>query len=329
VRFLLKTLFVPGTRAFLVLVLAVNAPLLLWRPSRRWSAIAIGITFGIYAILAMPLVADTIAAPLLATPAPDSRGLTRDPAAALVMLAGDNTDGRVKQTLDVFRRIDPALVILSGFDYWSGLALQESVPAGRLIVLTQSRTTREQALDLQPVLAAHAVRRVYLVASGLQTRRALATFDALHVHVIPIPSPLDYIVRRAGAWRVLPQRAALHLSSDAIYEYGALLYYRWQRWLPAGAAASRAAQRGGPDLASLVVTGGGAERCTVTATRKADGAYSFSWRGDARRRALKRLGAGSLCFHQPNATSKTIRARERDACAQCDDAAIARPPQRS
>ena len=249
-RFLLKTLFVPGTLGFLALVLTVSVAALFWRRARRWSAIAIAVVFVSYAILAMPLVADAIAAPLLGTPHSDRSRLTHQDGTAVVMLTGDSSSGRLSETLDLIRRIDPAYVILSGSDQASEIDLRAAVPPARLIVLAKSRTTREQALDLQPVLAAHAIRRVCVVASGLQTRRALATFAALHLAVIPIPSPIDYVVRRSGAWRLVPQFGALQLSGDAIYEYGALIYYRWNRWVPAASPqASRTAQDGGTDLA--------------------------------------------------------------------------------
>jgi uncharacterized SAM-binding protein YcdF (DUF218 family) len=140
----------------------------------------------------------------------------------------------------VARLIDARLVIASGgtplpeiqrrpeSDMLRETIIQAGVPADRVIEESASKTTRDSARLLGPLLRAHGVRQFVLVTSPAHMRRSLAVFGQEGLHPIPSVAP----VRGAGVGRrpwLLPTGASLEMSDEAIYNAAASVYYWFSR----------------------------------------------------------------------------------------------------
>ncbi len=119
----------------------------------------------------------------------------------------------------------------------SGLTMAEAlerlgIPADRILIETESKTTRDEALIVREMLARHPVDQVVLVTSQIHMRRSVGAFKAVGIEVIPAiarePRSLD-------TWweKVIPTDKGLEESSLAAHELGGILVYRlrgWYRW---------------------------------------------------------------------------------------------------
>ncbi len=103
------------------------------------------------------------------------------------------------------------------------------VPADRVIEESVSKTTRDQARLLGPILRAHAVRQFLLVTSPSHMQRSLAVFASEGLTPIPAVSPSRPIGLKRPPW-LLPNRDSLEVSDEAFYDYGAAAYYWWKGW---------------------------------------------------------------------------------------------------
>ncbi len=119
---------------------------------------------------------------------------------------------------------DPARVSLAACRHrlagWIGL------DARRLIIDNSARTTEENARGVQALMAAHGYRDAVLVTSRSHMLRAMKTFQArgLIVYPVQIPDLPPY-----GKHWFSPERRA-HLARF-LYEYGALIKYKWYGYL--------------------------------------------------------------------------------------------------
>jgi uncharacterized SAM-binding protein YcdF (DUF218 family) len=103
------------------------------------------------------------------------------------------------------------------------------VPADRVIEESASKTTRDQARLLGPILRAHGVRQFLLVTSPTHMRRSLAVFASEGLTPIPAVAPVRPIGLKHPGW-LLPTRESLEVSDQAIYDYEAALYYWLRGW---------------------------------------------------------------------------------------------------
>jgi len=142
---------------------------------------------------------------------------------------------RIVRALELFRAGRVRLLLLSGRDT-SPRAGEPSepellrdrlvawgVPADRIVVETESRNTRENAVESAKLLAARGAGSVLLVTSAAHARRALGCFRAAGLS--PDVLPVD---RRAGApgraaW--LPRAGALETSTGALRELAGRAVY--------------------------------------------------------------------------------------------------------
>jgi uncharacterized SAM-binding protein YcdF (DUF218 family) len=106
------------------------------------------------------------------------------------------------------------------------------VPADRILLETRSTNTREQAVELGPLLRAHGIGSFVVVTSPTHMRRALRTFWKEGLQAIPSPAPMRSDVARVGPF-FLPNSQSLFESDTAVYDYAALLYYWSRGWLAA------------------------------------------------------------------------------------------------
>jgi len=150
---------------------------------------------------------------------------------------------RVLEASRVFRLIDPALVISSGGDphpergnpptgeTMRTLLMDIGVPADRIMVETQSKTTREEALVVAPMLTAQGIQQVVLVTSETHMRRSLGTFRAVGINAIPAIAQEYSRMRTKLIDLVLPTEKGLSFASANAHEGLGTAYYWVRGWL--------------------------------------------------------------------------------------------------
>jgi uncharacterized SAM-binding protein YcdF (DUF218 family) len=239
---------------------------LLVGPRRRWSAPLGGLGLALLWISAMPLTARELVWGLEArsaalTPSPLPRG------DAIVVLGGglraalpprsgvevNEAGDRLLSGIRLLREERAPLLLLSGgrVSFSGGdpapaeaisarsLALELGVPADRLLLSDQARTTAEEARDLGRIGRSRDWSTVLLVTSALHMPRALASFRRQSgLKVVPVAC--DYLLPARDqlgtptAGSVLlslwPDAGSLLLSSLAIKEHLGLLVYRLKGW---------------------------------------------------------------------------------------------------
>src|SRR5262249_30292712 len=146
---------------------------------------------------------------------------------------------RALEAARVVKLIDPAIVISSGGNADprsprrpTGETIQSTliaigVPAERILVETLSRTTRDEAVVIQPMLKAQGVEQVILVTSQTHMRRALGAFRAVGVMAIPAVAQEFDRTRELAEW-VLPTHDGLIGASTNAHEIAGIVYY-WLR----------------------------------------------------------------------------------------------------
>jgi uncharacterized SAM-binding protein YcdF (DUF218 family) len=229
----LKTVLLPGTFAFALLV-GVVAALLMCRSglSRRVGAALAALVAAGYLVLALPYTAGRLSAPLRQFGRLPETSQAGD-VSAILLLTGDSTHARFSEALRLSRILQDAPVIVSGSISGTTTLRDDLVAEGlspaRIIVESASDTTRQQAVNVAALVQSRRLGRVVLVASAIHMPRALAVFRANGVDAVPSASPTRSIT---GLPRFRPAREALRLSRESAYEHVALAYYRWRGWIP-------------------------------------------------------------------------------------------------
>jgi uncharacterized SAM-binding protein YcdF (DUF218 family) len=105
-------------------------------------------------------------------------------------------------------------------------AIEWGVPAERILTDTQSRNTRENALESRRIIKTMGLKKVILVTSAYHMKRGLGCFEKAGLK--PTPYPVDYTCDAVGVRRLdpFPRSEYLHLSSNAIREIVGLIVYR-------------------------------------------------------------------------------------------------------
>jgi uncharacterized SAM-binding protein YcdF (DUF218 family) len=103
------------------------------------------------------------------------------------------------------------------------------VPKDRILVETESRTTRHEAVVIKELLSAHPVDHVVLVTSQFHMRRSVGTFKAAGIAVIPA------IVREPQAFdtrweKLIPTDKGLKDSAMAAHELLGIAAYALRGW---------------------------------------------------------------------------------------------------
>ena len=257
-----KSFLVPGSFSFLLLALTLGV-LLAYGP-RRWRRLAVPaltILAASYWLLSVPIVADALATRFHSSGSMPANAADLAEARAIVVLgagvSGYVVNGRGttipdKQTIfnaleaaRLFQSLGAQLPIIasggivdpkSQLDAETAvirdLLIHAGVPPERILLESASRTTREQALNVAPMLKAHRWERFALVTPPVQMPRALAAFAAQDVQPIPAPAPYrsaPIAGSRPARWR--PSGGALNVSARAAYDYLAWGYYWMRGWL--------------------------------------------------------------------------------------------------
>lgn len=148
---------------------------------------------------------------------------------------------RLLEAARVFRLLDADFIVSSGGlvrptprTWPSGLQMAEDlvrlgVPRDRIIVESESKTTRDEALLVKELFREHPVDQVVLVTSQFHMRRSVGTFRAAGVEVIPAiarePQGVD-------EWweKLIPTDKGLEETAMAAHELAGILTYAVRGW---------------------------------------------------------------------------------------------------
>ena len=108
------------------------------------------------------------------------------------------------------------------------------VPAGRMMIESDSANTREQIATVQRFLAHRPDDRTAIVVSRLQMPRVARLARQAGLTLVLVPSPVDTEPPKTGVRVFVPTYTALRVSRDSLYEHTALAYYRWRGWIARG-----------------------------------------------------------------------------------------------
>ncbi|HLO49869.1 MAG TPA: YdcF family protein [Kamptonema sp.] len=118
------------------------------------------------------------------------------------------------------------------------LLVSMGVPHDRIILEERGFTVHSSAEEVKKILAANGLgRKVILVTSAIEIRRASLTFAEVGIKVIPRATSFysfqstDKFQRRIGGGDFFPNAEALFITTRIIDEYLAFLYYFLRGWL--------------------------------------------------------------------------------------------------
>jgi uncharacterized SAM-binding protein YcdF (DUF218 family) len=126
-------------------------------------------------------------------------------------------------------RPDPEIQLKPESDMIRATLVDAGVPHGTIVEESASRTTRDQAREIAPMLRAKGVRQFVLITSPVHMRRSLGVFRLEGFDPVPSVSlTRSEHLRPPSLW--LPDGASLNVSQEAIYDYAAMLYYWGRGW---------------------------------------------------------------------------------------------------
>jgi uncharacterized SAM-binding protein YcdF (DUF218 family) len=254
----LKEFMRPSTMACM-LVLLVPGTVMLFVPSlarwgRRWMAAVVAF----YAVLSSPIGAGLLARTLTGAYRPiTSASQARGANVVVVLGAGSiniraanrqlssptmEAGLRVIEAARLFDLLNGPLVIASGgttehderaapesIAMQRGL-IQLGVRAERILLESDSKNTRDEAILVKRMLADRGVTDFVLVTSPLHMRRSMLAFEQQGMH--PIASPSQLMPDRSSQIsRLIPSEMWLQIGDAALYEWLARVYYWWNGWL--------------------------------------------------------------------------------------------------
>lgn len=111
------------------------------------------------------------------------------------------------------------------------LLVEWGVPADAIQLEGKSRNTRENAVNIKPMLEAAGCDRSLLVTSAAHMQRALAAFMVVGVAAYPVST--DVQVSTTSNYTLMdfiPDAGAFAMTSDAIREWMGQKVYEWKGW---------------------------------------------------------------------------------------------------
>ena len=148
---------------------------------------------------------------------------------------------RAVEAVRVFRLVDPVVIVSSGGSVGTmdpnapggkvmgDLLLQLGVPPTRLMLEIESQTTHDEAVIVKRMLEPLRLEQVVIVTSDIHMRRALGTFRAEGLPVVPaiarsphVPPPWDIVF--------LPSQSGLTETQDVMHEVLGIGYYAAHGW---------------------------------------------------------------------------------------------------
>jgi uncharacterized SAM-binding protein YcdF (DUF218 family) len=151
---------------------------------------------------------------------------------AVVLLGGfgldfDNPANRIMHALHVYRAGKAPLIVYSGGYADPLVAL--GVPRAALILDTESRNTRENAVNTAAIFKARGWRSGILVTSAAHMPRALAAFQRVGLSVVPATTGTG-LPQFDSHLDLQMDNEALRRTTEAIKEILGLLVYRFLGW---------------------------------------------------------------------------------------------------
>lgn len=220
-----------GRRRLALLAGSVGATLL-WVAAMPWSAMT----------LAQTLQADYERVPAEAMPSADAILVLGGILGPAHSLEASNLSGAVDRLVFAKRLFAagkaPHVVVAGGSgegwlpeaDLMAELLVEWGVPRSAILLETESRSTRQNALWVQPLLASRGLGSVLLVTSATHMRRAEASLRAVGLRVVAAPTDFVGDLDQATLQDWLPDPAALELTTRCLKEYLGLHIYRWRGW---------------------------------------------------------------------------------------------------
>lgn len=254
-----KDLLLPASLNLLLIGLAIGVVLICagQRARRLGRAWLVGLVL-LYWIWATPFVGDTMMSGLSYGYGSLADAAAAKQARAIVVLSGgsrsyllsglrihETTPSTALRTLEaarVYRMIQPDVVFVSGgmgdarvqlepeSDVMRQRLVDLGVPADRIVLEPASRTTREQAMNLAPLIRERRADPFVLVTSPYHIRRATRLFTAAGLHPIASMAPLR-TEGIAGRSSFLPSSDGLQVSEIGMREWMALAYYFARGWI--------------------------------------------------------------------------------------------------
>jgi uncharacterized SAM-binding protein YcdF (DUF218 family) len=253
----LKMTVRPTSVTFLLVVLAPGVALALIRRTERigrWYFVAV---FLGYWICSTPACAERLVVWSGGDAHPIMRVADAGGARTVVILSAGNqtlrvgdltlnlpslgTAFRVMEGARLYRLLDRPTIILSGgitgtnpgarseAEAMRNVILTLGVPADHVVLETESRNTREEALVVRRMLADRAGAPIVLVTSPTHMQRSMDVFRLVGLN--PVPSTSAY--KSDGTLesrRWLPNDVGLLLFSSFVYDSAATVYYRLKGW---------------------------------------------------------------------------------------------------
>lgn len=223
--------------------LACAAGIILWlRGARRAGAWTVGVPVACLLVLSLPSASSALLRPLedrYTGPAAPVENVD-----AVVVLGGGTERNelsaiavqRLVEGFTLARSRDLPLIVSGGRTWASGSSLPEAaisadlllrmgVPGDRIVTDVTSTTTWENAREVKKILLARGWTRVALVTSAWHLPRAVLSFRAAGVSVVPRPAGFLSSHGPAGARGLLPAFESLRDSFLALHEYAGLAAY--------------------------------------------------------------------------------------------------------
>jgi uncharacterized SAM-binding protein YcdF (DUF218 family)/glycosyltransferase involved in cell wall biosynthesis len=207
-----------------------------YRLARRRAAVSAALVLTAYLLLFHTSFPWALAAPLRISEPPR-------PADAIVVFAGGVGESgqagggyqeRVKTAVDLYQGgFAPRMIFESGYvfafreaEIMRDLATSLGVPASAIILETHGVNTYDDVIRVRDVLRAQNWRRILLVSSPYNMRRAVLVWrkQALEVDVVSTPVPQSQFYTHGGG-------ASLDQLRGLAREYLALAAYWWRGWI--------------------------------------------------------------------------------------------------
>lgn len=237
-----------------LLVVAAGAGSTFW--NRRAGVAAIGVGVLILWVPSMPLFSDWAQGTIEQQHLPRPMEEVPD-ADAIVTLGGsvgapvpprlhpdlNGTADRVWHAARLYRAEKAPLIVASGGTLpWRDQTFREApamrdllvswgVPSDSVLMESESANTYENATGTAELAEEHGIEQVLLVTSALHMRRALATFRATGLEVIPAATDHQVVTRRRTLLDLFPDAGALQGSTATLREYVGYLVYDWRGWI--------------------------------------------------------------------------------------------------
>jgi uncharacterized SAM-binding protein YcdF (DUF218 family) len=208
----------------------------LYRQPRGRAVLGIAAVLLVFFLLFETMLPWALAAPLRVAAAPR-------PADAIVVFAGGVGESgqagggyqeRVKTAVELYQRgFAPRMVFESGYTFafreaeiMRDLAVSLGVPPSAIVLETKGTNTYDDVLRVRELLRAGSWRRILLVSSPYNMRRAVLVWKKQAPDVEVIPTPVQQTQFYAH-----DRGASIDQLKGLMREYGALAVYWWRGWL--------------------------------------------------------------------------------------------------